>query len=75
MIDNVITMKIKTFNYTEHEEIPTDTAGYILTVADAHNIGEIPLEHINDFLNGLEEDVADVHTPTGAPIGCSVSFE
>ena len=75
MIDNVITMKIRTYNFTEHEEIPTDTAGYILTVADAHNIGEIPIEQINDFLNGLEAYIADVHNPAGEPIGYAVSFE
>jgi len=26
-----------------------------MTVADADNIGEVPLQEINDFLNGLEE--------------------
>jgi hypothetical protein len=65
----------QTFNFTDHEEIPTNTADYLLTVADAENIGEIPLEHINDFLNGLEEFVADVHSPVGGPIGAAVSFE
>jgi hypothetical protein len=73
MIDNAIMMK---FDFIEYEEIPSDTAGYILTVADADNIGEIPIEHINDFLNGLEAYIADVHNPVGEPIGhVSPSFE
>jgi hypothetical protein len=42
------------FDFKSHEEIPSDTAGYILTVADASSIGEISLKHINGFLNGLE---------------------
>lgn len=45
------------YDFKSHEEIPSDTAGYILTVADASSIGEIPLEHINGFLNGLENHI------------------
>lgn len=61
--------------YECHEDIPSDTASYILTVADADNVGEIPLDDINSFLNGLDEHIDAVHNPTGAPIGCFVSFE
>lgn len=36
-----------------YEEIPQLTKEYILTVADANQIEQIPLEEINDFLAGL----------------------
>ena len=41
--------------FTTHEEIPALTAAHILSVADAENIADVPLEDINDFLNMLEE--------------------
>ena len=75
MSDNVYMMRTPTHAYKAHEEIPSSVAGYVLTVADASNVGEIPLDDINSFLNGLDEWVDDVHNPTGAPIGYSVSFE
>jgi len=43
------------YDYTDHREIPPTIRSYIMTVADADNIGEVPLQEINDFLNGLEE--------------------
>lgn len=42
------------FAYTSYEAIPSTIVGYVMTVADADNIAEIPLSDINDFLNGLE---------------------
>ena len=75
MPDNVYMMRTPTHTYKAHEEIPSSVAGYILSVADASNVGEIPLDDINSFLNGLDEWIDDVHNPTGAPIGYSVSFD
>jgi hypothetical protein len=43
------------YDYTDHREIPGPIRSYIMTVADADNIGEVPLQEINDFLNGLDE--------------------
>ena len=43
------------YDYTDHREIPGSIRYYIMTVADADNIGEVPLQEINDFLNGLDE--------------------
>ena len=38
------------YDYTDHREIPGPIRSYIMTVADADNIGEVPLQEINDFL-------------------------
>tara|TARA_R100000988_G_C3864213_1_gene100711 strand:+ start:138 stop:311 length:174 start_codon:yes stop_codon:yes gene_type:complete len=43
------------YDYTDHSEIPGPIRSYIMTVADADNISEIPLQEINGFLNGLDE--------------------
>jgi len=43
------------YNYIDHEEIPSNIASYLLTVADADNIAELSLEDINSFLNGVED--------------------
>lgn len=42
-------------NYHSYDDIPTLTVDYILSVSDADNISDIPLEDINSFLNGLED--------------------
>ena len=41
--------------YTDHEEMTPSDVSYILTVADANNIAKIPIGHINDFINLVEE--------------------
>jgi len=41
--------------YNDYEEIPWTVADYILSVSDADNIYEIPLDEINDFLYNLED--------------------
>ena len=43
------------YNFTDYEDIPLDLQVYLMTVADADNISDLPLDEINDFLNGLEE--------------------
>ena len=50
--------------FTCHEEIDTMTASYILSVADANSIWQIPIEDINSFLEGLDEFIDDdgMHT-------------
>lgn len=37
-------------NYRSHEEIDSHTAAFLLSVADADSLVEIPLEEINTFL-------------------------
>ena len=41
--------------YRDYDEIPVLVKDYILTVADANQIEQIPLEEINSFLSGLTE--------------------
>ena len=41
--------------YNDYKEIPQSTVDYVLSVSDADNIADIPLEDINDFLNGLDK--------------------
>jgi len=41
--------------YNDYEEIPWTVADYLLSVSDADNIYEIPLDEINDFLYNLED--------------------
>lgn len=41
--------------FYSYEEIPVATREYILTVADAERIQDIPLQDINGFLQGLHE--------------------
>jgi len=43
------------YNFTDYESIPESLACYMLGVADAERISDIPLDDINSFLNGLEE--------------------
>ena len=40
--------------YLTYEDIPPLVKEYILTVADAFTVEEIPLEDINEFLAGYE---------------------
>tara|TARA_Y100000588_G_scaffold242065_1_gene256127 strand:+ start:1515 stop:1709 length:195 start_codon:yes stop_codon:yes gene_type:complete len=40
--------------FDSYEEIPASQANYILSVSDADNIADIPLDDINGFLAGLE---------------------
>lgn len=56
------------YNFTSYEEIPANLVGYMLTVADADNIADVPLEDINDYLNKLEEwaDEQDYYRSIGA---------
>ena len=44
------------FNYENYYEIPSTTIDYILSISDAKDIVEIPLDDINSMLNILEED-------------------
>jgi len=39
--------------FEAYEEIDSTTASYILSVTDADNIAEVPLNDINSFLEGL----------------------
>ena len=54
-----------TVKFQSHEEIDAMTASYIVQVADAHSICEIPLEDINSFLEGLDDfidqDIGELH--------------
>jgi len=43
------------YNYQSYDEMPTVVTSYIEGVADVKNISDIPLQTVNDFLNGLEE--------------------
>lgn len=43
------------YNYQSYDEMPTVVTSYIEDVADVKNISEIPLQTVNDFLNGLEK--------------------
>lgn len=45
------------YNFKTHDEIPAEYRDYIMNVANADqwHISEIPLEDINNFLNGYED--------------------
>ena len=47
--------KMTTLFYKTYEEIPIPIKEYIVTVAEAKTIQEIPLVDINEFLTGLQE--------------------
>ena len=53
----MIKEKDMSYNYTLYEQIPSTITSYMLTVADADNISQIPLSDINSFLNGLEDQM------------------
>jgi hypothetical protein len=55
MSDNVLMMRTQIYDFKCHSEISSSLAGYLLTVADAKDIGLIDLDEINSFLNGQEE--------------------
>jgi hypothetical protein len=47
---------MRRYNYKNYNEIPTYMADYITEIVGYVNrVEEVPLTHINDFLNGLEE--------------------
>jgi hypothetical protein len=45
-----------TIIYTDHDQLSSLTIDYIMSCADAKHITEIPIEHINEFLQLQEED-------------------
>ena len=47
----------ETWAFKEHSEIPNDLAGDLVSVADATDVSEIPLDDINDYLNGLDRHI------------------
>jgi hypothetical protein len=47
----------ETWAFKEHSEIPNDLAGDLVSVADATDVSEIPLDDINDYLNGLDSHI------------------
>ena len=47
---------MRRYNYKNHSEIPPYMADYITdVVGDVDKVEEVPLDHINSFLNGLED--------------------
>mgnify|MGYP003109358178 FL=1 len=47
---------MRRYNYKNHSEIPTYMADYLTdVVGNVDSVEEVPLNQINDFLNGLEE--------------------
>ena len=47
---------MRRYNYKNHTEIPPYMAHYITDVVrTVQTVEEVPLNQINDFLNGLEE--------------------
>ena len=59
--------------FTCHEEIDTMTASYILSVADANSIWQIPIEDINSFLEGLDDYIDDDDGQPGRVLALGVS--
>lgn len=45
----------KKYNFSSYQEIPKHIEDYILQCSGELDIIDIPLEEINDFLNGVEE--------------------
>ena len=43
------------YNYKDHEEVPTYVKDYLLSVIDEDSIYRVPIEDINDYLNGLDD--------------------
>jgi hypothetical protein len=41
------------YNYKDHEEVPIYVKDYLLSVIDEDSIYRVPIEDINDYLNGL----------------------
>ena len=47
---------MRRYNYKNHSEIPPYMADYLTdVVGKVDSVEEVPLNQINDFLNGLEE--------------------
>jgi len=47
---------MRRYNYKNHSEIPPYMADYLTdVVGTVDSVEEVPLNQINDFLNGLEE--------------------
>ena len=47
---------MRRYNYKNHSEIPPYMADYLTdVVGTVETVEEVPLNQINDFLNGLEE--------------------
>ena len=47
---------MRRYNYKNHSEIPPYMADYLIdVVGKVDSVEEVPLNQINDFLNGLEE--------------------
>ena len=47
---------MRRYNYKNHHEIPPYMADYLTdVVGTVETVEEVPLNQINDFLNGLEE--------------------
>jgi hypothetical protein len=42
------------YSFKSHNELGKSLTDYISTVTDKTDISKIPIESINDFLNGLE---------------------
>ena len=42
------------YSFKSHNELNKNLTDYISTVTDKEDISKIPIESINDFLNGLE---------------------
>ena len=45
-----------TIVYNDHDQLSSLTIDYIMSCADAKHVTEIPIEHINEFLQLQEED-------------------
>lgn len=43
------------YNYKDHDEIPSYMKDYLLSVIDTDSIYRVPVEDINDYLNGLDD--------------------
>jgi len=48
------------YSFKSHNEIDKSLADYISTVTAKKDISKIPIESINDFLNGLETYLEEV---------------
>ncbi len=45
---------LMSYSFKSHNELNKNLTDYISTVTDKEDISKIPIESINDFLNGLE---------------------
>lgn len=48
--------------YKDYEDIPLNMVDYFLSVSDADNIYDIPLDEINEFIYLLESNPNDENT-------------